>query len=103
MIALNDKIKPDPDVVVTELDDKEAVLLHLGTKMYYTLNETGIRIWQLLSEGHSISEVSEKIHNEYDVLPDAAQKSVLNITQDLIDQNLATQISEQTQQDDRKI
>jgi hypothetical protein len=94
MIALNDKIKPDPDVVVTELDDKEAVLLHLGTKMYYTLNETGIRIWQLLSEGLSISETSETIHNEYDILPDAAQKSVLNITQDLIAQKLVTQISE---------
>ena len=37
MLTLNDKIKPDPDVVVTELDDKEAVLLHLGTKMYYHL------------------------------------------------------------------
>ena len=93
MIAPNDKIKPDPDVVVTELDDKEAVLLHLGTKMYYTLNETGIRIWQLFSEGHSISEASETIHNEYDVLPDAAQKSVLNITQELIDQKLVTQVS----------
>ena len=94
MITLNDKIKPDPDVVVTELDDKEAVLLHLGTKMYYTLNETGIRIWQLLSEGHSISETSETIYNEYDVLPEAAQKSVLNITQELIEQKLVTQISE---------
>jgi hypothetical protein len=94
MIALNDKIKPDPDVVVTELDDKEAVLLHLGTKMYYTLNETGIRIWQLLSEGHSISEASETIHNEYDVLPDVAQKSVLNIAQELIAQNLVSQVSE---------
>lgn len=94
MIALNDKIKPDPDVVVTELDDKEAVLLHLGTKMYYTLNETGIRIWQLLSEGHSISETSETIHNEYDIMSDAAQKSVLNITQELIAQKLVTQISE---------
>jgi hypothetical protein len=94
MIALSDKIKPDPDVVVTELDDKEAVLLHLGTKMYYTLNETGIRIWQLLSEGHSIIETSETIYNEYDILPDAAQKSILNITQELIDQKLVTQISE---------
>ena len=92
MIALNDKIKPDPDVVVTELDDKEAVLLHLGTKMYYTLNETGIRIWQLLSDGHSIGEASETIHNEYDILPDAAQKSVLNLTQELIAQKLVTQI-----------
>jgi hypothetical protein len=94
MITSNDKIKPDPDVVVTQLDDKEAVLLHLGTKMYYTLNETGIRIWQLLSEGYSISETSETIHNEYDITPDAAQKSVLNITQELIEQNLVTKISE---------
>jgi hypothetical protein len=92
MIALNDKIKPDPDVVVTELDDKEAVLLHLGTKMYYTLNETGIRIWQVLSEGHSIGEASETIHNEYDILPDAAQKSVFKLTQELIAEKLVTQI-----------
>jgi hypothetical protein len=90
MITLNDKIKPDPDVVVTELDDQEAVLLHLGTKMYYTLNETGIRIWQLLSEGHSISEASDGIHNEYDITPDAAQKSVLSITQELIVEKLVT-------------
>ena len=92
MIALNDKIKPDRDVVVTELDDNEAVILHLGTKMYYTLNETGIRIWQLLGEGHSISEASEAIHKEYDILPDAAQKSVLNLTHELIAEKLVKQI-----------
>jgi hypothetical protein len=92
MITLKDKIKSDPDVVVTELDDKEAVLLHLGTKMYYTLNETGIRIWQLLSEGHSISEACETIHNDYEILPDAAQKSVLRLTQELIAEKLVTQI-----------
>jgi hypothetical protein len=90
MIALNDKIKPDPDVVVTELDDKEAVLLHLGTKMYYTLNETGIRIWQLLSEGHTISEASETILNEYDVLSVSAQKSVFELAKELVAEKLVT-------------
>jgi hypothetical protein len=94
MITLNDKIKPDPDVVVTELDDKEAVLLHLGTKMYYTLNETGIRIWQLLSEGHSIGEASETIHNEYDILPDAAQKCVFKLTRELIAEKLIKVVNE---------
>jgi Coenzyme PQQ synthesis protein D (PqqD) len=92
MITLKDKIKPDPDVVVTELDDNEAVLLHLETKMYYTLNETGIRIWQLLSEGHSIGEASETIHHEYDVLPEAAQESVFKLAQELIAEKLANQI-----------
>ena len=59
-------------------------------KCIITLNETGIRIWQLLSEGRSISEASETVHNEYDITPDAAQKSVLNITQELIAEKLAT-------------
>ena len=92
MITLNNKIKPDPDVVVTELDDSEAVLLHLGTKMYYTLNETGIRIWQLLSEGHSIGDASKTIHNEYDISPQAAQKSVFKLARELIAEKLARQI-----------
>ena len=92
MITLNDKIEPDPDVVVTELDDNEAVLLHLGTKMYYTLNETGIRIWQLLSEGHSIGEATDTIHHEYDILLEAAQESVFKLTQDLIAEKLVSQI-----------
>jgi hypothetical protein len=94
MITFDDKVKPDPDVVVTELDDNEAVLLHLGTKMYYTLNETGIRIWQLLSEGHSISEASKTIHKEYDILPEAAQKSVLNLSQELIVEKLIRRVDE---------
>jgi hypothetical protein len=94
MIKLNDTVQPDPDVVVTELDDKEAVLLHLGTKMYYTLNETGIRIWQLLSEGHSISEACKTIHKEYDILPDAAQKSALNLTRELIAEKLVKVVDE---------
>jgi hypothetical protein len=94
MMTLNDKIQLDPDVVVTELDDNEAVLLHLGTKMYYTLNETGIRIWQLLSEGHSIGEACETIQNEYDILPDATQKTVLKLTQELIAEKLIRVVDE---------
>ena len=94
MIKLNVSVQLDPDVVVTELDNNEAVLLHLGTKMYYTLNETGIRIWQLLSKGHTIGETCETIYNEYDMLPDAAQKSVLNLTQELIAEKLIRVVDE---------
>jgi len=94
MIKLNDTVQPDPDVVLTELDDNEAVLLHLETKMYYTLNETGIRIWQLLSEGHSVGEACEIIHNDYDILPDAAQKSVFKLTRELIAERLIRVVNE---------
>jgi hypothetical protein len=53
-------------VVCTEFDDG-AVLLNLGTKSYYNLNETGLRIWQIMEELHSPVEISKRLSNEYEV------------------------------------
>jgi hypothetical protein len=88
MIQLNQQVTPDPEVVVTELEGKEAVLLHLGTKMYFTLNETGLRIWQMLSSGLTLGEISERILTEFDVSPEKAKESVLNLMNELIREKL---------------
>ena len=54
MITLDTRVRPDDDVVDTELEGGEMVLLHLLTKQYYSLNVTGIRIWQALKGGSSL-------------------------------------------------
>jgi len=92
MIVPNDTFKNHPDVVVTELDDKEAVLLHLETKNYYTLNDTGVRIWQLLCAGLSISEIIKKIDNEYEMTSESSEESVLRLVQNLLAERLLTRI-----------
>ena len=88
MIRLYQHIKPDPEVVVTELDGKEAVLLHLDTKMYFTLNETGLRIWQMLSNGLTPGEINERFLTEFDVSPEKAKESVLNLIHEFIQEKL---------------
>lgn len=46
--------RPSPDVLLTRLADGTGVLLHLGTKFYYTLNRTGVAAWEALSgAGHA--------------------------------------------------
>ncbi len=94
MIELNLKVKPDPDVVITELENKEAVLLHLGSKNYFTLNEKGLRIWQMLSSGLTPVEISERLQEEYDVTPEKAKESVLNLIGELIDEKLVKCVDE---------
>ncbi|MCL4728211.1 MAG: PqqD family peptide modification chaperone, partial [Candidatus Kuenenia stuttgartiensis] len=59
-----------------------------GTKMYFTLNETGLRIWQMLSSGLTAGEISEIIQNEFDVLPEKARESVLKLIHELIREKL---------------
>jgi len=94
MINIDQKVKPDPDVVITELENKEAVLLHLGTKNYFTLNETGLRIWQMLSNGLSSGEVSERLRDEFDVTTEKARESVMNLINELITEKLVNVVDE---------
>ena len=51
MITLEQRVSPHPEVVDTELDRGEVVLLHLESTTYYSLNPTGGRIWQGLKRG----------------------------------------------------
>ena len=47
--------RPNPDVIATTLEDSESVLLDVKTRRYYSLNETGTRIWELLTDGQAVS------------------------------------------------
>jgi len=94
MLGRNQKVKLDSNVVLTELENKEAVLLHLGTKMYYSLNETGLRIWQMLSLGLTLGEISERLQDEFDVTPAKVQESVNCLIGELITEKLVEVVDE---------
>lgn len=59
--------RPNPDVVVTTLDDGESVLLDLNTRQYYSLNDTGTRVWELLKEGRDVDAIARALTEEWDV------------------------------------
>jgi hypothetical protein len=85
---LDEKVRTHSEVVDTKLDDGEVVLLHLESKMYYSLNPTGERIWQGLKEGLTLREISRRLQKEFDVEADAADKSVVDLVNELCEQKL---------------
>jgi hypothetical protein len=89
MPTLDDRLRPHSQVVDTKLDEGEVVLLHLESKMYYSLNPTGERIWQGLKEGLSLKEISCRLQGEFDVSEENADRSVLDLINELCEQNLA--------------
>ena len=60
-----------------------AVLLHMGTKRYYSLNETGAAIWHLLENEVPVSEMGARLVEEYDVDPRAADEAVADLLAEL--------------------
>lgn len=88
MITLHSKLQPSPQAIYTRLSEDEGVLLHLDTKRYYTLNETGSVIWNHLDKGLSLAEVAGKLQLEYEVEIQQAQNSVLRLAQELNQEKL---------------
>jgi hypothetical protein len=44
----------------------EAVLLHLDRGEYFTLNATGLRVWELAQGGRTFSEAVEALEREFE-------------------------------------
>ena len=61
----------------------EAVILDLKAGVYYGLNVVGMRIWALLQEPKTVSEIRAAIFGEYDVDVDRCQHDLLALLLDL--------------------
>ena len=84
----NQKYQVNSQVVSTELDPTEAVLLHLDNQRYYTLNETGWSIWKHLKKGLTVQQIIQELHHEFDVDQSKAEESVREIINELESEKL---------------
>jgi hypothetical protein len=76
-----------PDAACAVVEDG-AVLLHMRTRRYYSLNETGATIWQLLTDHVPIDEIAGRLAEQYDVEHAAAGEAVARLLADLVDESL---------------
>jgi hypothetical protein len=68
------RYKRHPDVRVTALDD-EGVALELGRHRYFTLNETGLLLLQILAEPLTIEQLGAALTARYQVTPPEAERT----------------------------
>lgn len=86
--------QPSSDVVATQLNEDESVLLSLKTQRYYSLNETGSRVWELLSEGKGLDEITEAITREWATNHDEALAYVESFLEALSEEGLVERVSD---------
>ncbi|HEX7071953.1 MAG TPA: PqqD family protein [Rhodothermales bacterium] len=79
---------PKPDVVTTEIENTELVLLDLRTRRYYTLNETGMFIWQRLAKGSQPDEIAAAFSAEWSLSPEEGRSEVLKLLGELESEGL---------------
>lgn len=87
MANLQDAYAPGPDVVFRELEG-EAVVLNLDTGIYFGLNATGLRMWQLIEQHRTLDRVLALLEREFDAPAAELEADLLAWVSQLEDQGL---------------
>ena len=61
----------------------EAVILNLRSGEYFSLNDVGTRIWNLIQEPKTVGAVLESVLAEYDVEPDRIERDLLALFENM--------------------
>ena len=76
-----------PDAAFAAVEDG-AVVLHMRTKRYYSLNDTGAFVWHRLEDGVARAEIVARIVDEYDVGVAEAEVAVARLLDELVQESL---------------
>lgn len=76
-----------PDAAFASVEDG-AVVLHMGTKRYYSLNETGTFVWRRLEGGIAHADIVAQLVDEYDVGIAEAEMAVARLLNELLQESL---------------
>jgi hypothetical protein len=67
----------------------EAILIHLRTGVYYSLNEVGTVFWEALDGTRTLRDCAERIAQEYDAPVEQVEADLIEIAGDLAREGLA--------------
>lgn len=84
LVASPDQVSADvsPDA------SGDVVILHLKDGIYYELNETGARIWELIQQPCSLGAVLEALLAEYETDAQQCEADLLALVEDMAGRGL---------------
>ena len=87
MVSFTHRAAAPAHVLVRYLDN-ESVLLNLETEQYFGLDETGTRMWQLLTASPCIDSAYQELLAEFDVEPELLRANLTDLLSKLMESGL---------------
>ena len=86
-IEMNDAFRVPSHVIAREVGE-ETVILDLEKGVYLSLDSTGARIWNLMSDGETVRGICAAMLEEYEVASEVLERDVLNLLSELAAKDL---------------
>lgn len=88
LIVSDSVVSKDPSQIISRTVDDEALIIHLSSGSYYSLNAVGTRVWESIDGLRTAGEVAEIIHQEYDSDFATVETEVMSLLADLVQEGL---------------
>jgi hypothetical protein len=79
-----------PRAAYRQLTDGSAVILHLDTAAYHSVNETGAAIWEVLEHASTVGAVIDELGSRLDQTPPSLPDDVSEFLGALAERGLVT-------------
>lgn len=80
--------QPAAERIAAKVIDGEAVIIDLLSGTYYSLSDSGGRVWELMESGCSVEQIAEELSREFGVSAARACDDVEALFRHLFDENL---------------
>jgi hypothetical protein len=88
MLSPDTHLRLNEEEVAAKVIDGEAIMINLSNGVYYSMDEVGGLIWEMIEGRYSLQEMVAEIIARYDVSPRQAQADVERLVGELFEENL---------------
>jgi len=87
-LEANTRVQHSPNATFQIVAD-EAILIHLNTGVYYSLNDVGTSFWNMMDGQRTIDECADAIAQEYSAPREVVLADLLELANELAAEDLA--------------
>lgn len=87
-LSLDTVLAKDHETIIERVVAGEALVIHLSSGDYYSLDSVGSRIWESIDGNRTVGDLAALILDEYDADRDQVVADVLRLVQQLADEGL---------------
>ena len=88
MLKPENHLQINTEEVAARVIDGEAIMINLSNGTYYSMNDAGGFIWEMIEHKLSLGKMAESVAAHYDVSADQARADVERLVTELVDEHL---------------
>jgi Coenzyme PQQ synthesis protein D (PqqD) len=96
MVKDDTRLRVREPEVAAKIIDGEAVIINLGTGMYYSMTGTGGFVWSLIESNCSMAEAADLLAKSYHVSQETALSDVRRLWEELVAEDLVAIADDRT-------